>query len=68
MSGPSVSVIGIDANTKVRIETAGTRVSLAVLVAGIQVIKKELEPNAASVIGSSLRHCAECAQENELLR
>lgn len=66
MSAP-ISTVAIDANTRVRIQTEGSKVTLAVLVAGIQMIKKELEPNAASVIGSSLRHCAECAQENELL-
>jgi|GEM_PF-3321563 hypothetical protein len=66
MSAP-ISTVAIDASTRVRIQTEGNKVSLSVLVGGIQMIKKDLEPNAASVIGSSLRHCAECAQENELL-
>lgn len=67
MTMAPISNVKLDASTTVRIQTTGHKVSLAVIVAGIQMIKKELEPNAASVIGSSLRHCAECALENEML-
>lgn len=66
MTAASIT-IPLDSARTVRVEVKGPTVQLSMILFGITGHAASIPPAAASAIGAALKHCAEFAQENELL-